>query len=301
MASRYHSLSLLAFGFTTLLSSTALADQVVVFDETWVHTPDISDSHFYVEPTPGLLDDWISPIDYTQGSIWVYLEVHSKPTDEATRFQVCFEANPTYACTNQSPPYTEVGVYEWESTFDQLWSPAGPSVDWSQGVNRFACILKDTMNGKPSADNVGDEVAALYMPTEVRMVVTVVEAGSVYEPPSSSEDPTGGETSGDGDGGSTGGGSESTTTGAEPTSADGTGADPGSTEGTTPPPGTGTDGSGGGSVDGTSGETDGSGQGDEEAGGCGCTSGQRHGVPTGLAWVLVGLAALRRGLARRLG
>ena len=45
-------------------------------------------------------------------------------------------------------------------------------VDWTLGVNKLACILKDTMNGKPSADNVGPETAALYMPTEVRMVVT---------------------------------------------------------------------------------------------------------------------------------
>ncbi|WAS92312.1 MYXO-CTERM sorting domain-containing protein [Nannocystis punicea] len=172
----------------------ARAGQLVVMDETWVHAPDLADSHYRVTPMMGVPEDWTSPIDWTQGSVWVHLEVLTKPTTQETRFQVCFEANPTYACTLQSPTYTEVGVYEWESTFAQFWSPPNEFVDWTQGVNKFACILKDTMNGKPSADNVGPETAALYMPTEVRMVITLVEPGSTYEPPAPvGEETTGGE------------------------------------------------------------------------------------------------------------
>lgn len=283
------SASSIAVALAMLVPATSLAGQVVVFDETWVHTPEIPDSHFYVEPTPGLLDDWIDPIDYTQGSIWVYLEVFSKPTAEPTRFQVCFEATPTYACTNQSPSYTEVGVYEWESTFGELWSPPGPTVDWSQGVNRFACILKDTMNNKPSADNVGPEVAALYTPTEVRMVVTVVEAGSIYESPTAS-----GESTGTGGSSGAGGSSDGGGTGA----GEGTTGEPSSTSSTAPPP-SGQDSSGGGSTAATSSsETDGAAQGSDDAGGCGCTSGGRAGAPAGLGLALLGLVAIRRRRSR---
>ncbi|MFY0535163.1 hypothetical protein [Nannocystis pusilla] len=188
----------------------ARAGQLVVMDETWVHAPDLADSHYRATPGIDVPEDWTSPIDWTQGSVWVHLEVLSKPTAQETKFQVCFEANPTYACTLQSPTYTEVGIYEWESTFAQFWSPPGEFVDWKQGVNKFACILKDTMNGKPSADNVGPETAALYMPTEVRMVITLVEPGSTYEPPA----PVGEETTG----------GEETTTG-ETTDAPGTSTD----------------------------------------------------------------------------
>ncbi len=221
----------------SLWGVTAQAGQIVVMDQTWVHAPDLADSHFRVPPMEGTPDNWVSPIDYSKGSAWVYLEVHTKPTQQETKFQVCFEATPTYACTNQSPIYTEVGTIEWETPFANFYQ--GNMVDWSKGTNKLACILKDTMNGKPSADNVGDEVSALYMPTEVRMVVTLVEAGSVYEPPiPSGEESTGGESTGgggstgggDGTGGgeSTGGGEATTTTTAtgEPTTAEPTTAEP---------------------------------------------------------------------------
>lgn len=192
-------IAIAALGFAT----EAHADQVVVLDQTWTHSPDLPDSHFRVAPQAGTPQDWTSPVDYTGGSVWVYLEVQTKPTAQETKFQVCFEATPTYACTYQSPTYTEIGTYEWETPFDGFWSPPGEYVDWTQGVNQIACILKDTMNGKPSADNVGDEVAALYTPTDVRMVVTVVEAGGIYEPPT----PTG--AGGSSSGGSEGGGADS--------------------------------------------------------------------------------------------
>lgn len=189
----------------SLLGSTALAEQVVVIDETWVHTPDMPDSHYRVSPSAETPASWVSPIDYSQGTAHVYLEVHTKPTDQPTRFQVCFEATPTYACTAQSPTYTEVGTYDWETSFADFWSPPGESVDWTLGVNKVASILKDTMNGKPSADNVGAETAALYMPTEVRLVVTIVEPGGTYTPPTPTGQGGAGGAGGHGGMGGTGG------------------------------------------------------------------------------------------------
>jgi MYXO-CTERM domain-containing protein len=227
-------------------AGAAHADQFVVLDETWDHTPDMPDSHYRVDPTPETPDDWVNGTDYSDGSAWVYLEVQTKPTDQETKFQVCFEATPTYACTAQSPTYTTVGTVEWETKFSDFWSPPNTEVDWTQGTNRIACILKDTMNNKPSADNVGDEIAALYMPTRVRMVVTIVEEGSVYVPPT----PTG-------EGGGGGGGSTTTAATTGTTSAT-TKAATTATAGPTTAASTGaggTTGSGGGS--GTSPEDDG--------------------------------------------
>jgi hypothetical protein len=180
-----------------LVSPTlAAADQFVAMDETWEHTPDLPDSHYRVKPSAETPADWTSPVDYSDGTAWVYLEVQTKPTAQETKFQVCFEATPTYACTAQSPTYTATGTYEWPTPFSDFWSPPNEYVDWSQGVNKLANILKDTMNNKPSADNVGDETAALYTPTRVRMVVTIVSAGGTYVPPT----PTGEEEGGGGAG-----------------------------------------------------------------------------------------------------
>lgn len=269
-------------------ASTASADQVVVFDETWVHTPDLPDSHYRLPPAVGTPADWVSPVDYTGGSAWVYLEVFSKPTEQETKFQVCFEATPTYACTAQSPTYTEVGVYEWETPFDAFWSPPGEAVDWTQGVNQIACILKDTENGKPSADNVGDEVAALYTPTEVRLVVTVVEAGSVYEPPTPTgsgggSSTGGGDDTGSGDGDSDGGEATGGGTTGSPSADDGPA---GTTSGPEP-------------VSGGSGDTDSAppvpaDDGNDE-GGCACTTSSQEPAAS-LLWLcaLVWLPRRRR-------
>jgi hypothetical protein len=175
--------ALAAAAIASLWSSAALADQFVVVDSTWEHTPDLADSHYRVAPLAGSPADWRKPIDYASGTAHVHLEVSTKPTDTPTKFQVCFEATPTYACTDQSPTYTAVGVLDWETPFSNFWSPPGTSVDWAKGTNKIAIILKDTKNGKPSADNVGAQTAALYTPTQVHMVVTIVAPGSTYVPP----------------------------------------------------------------------------------------------------------------------
>lgn len=195
----------------SLWSGAAFADQFVVVDSTWEHTPDLADSHYRVAPLPGSPSDWRKPVDYASGTAHVHLEVSTKPTDQPTKFQVCFEATPTYACTDQSPTYTTVGVIDWETPFSNFWSPAGTSVDWTLGTKKIAIILKDTKNGKPSADNVGAQTAALYTPTQVRMVVTIVAPGSTYVPPPPPMVDAG---PGDTDGGAGGaGGSGSTSTG----------------------------------------------------------------------------------------
>lgn len=56
-------------------------------------------------------------------------------------------------------------------------------VDWTKAVNKVALILKDDKNAKPAPENVGATRSALFMPTRVRVTVTVVSPGSTYVPP----------------------------------------------------------------------------------------------------------------------
>ncbi len=72
-------------------------------------------------------------------------------------------------------------MYTWTTPFSDFYQ--GALVDWSMGLGRIALILKDTMNGKPAPENVGEEVSSLYMPTELRVTVTLVSAGDTYVPP----------------------------------------------------------------------------------------------------------------------
>lgn len=166
-------------GALLLVASVAWADQVVVTDVTYTHSATTtSDSHYRVDPLPGTPDDWTSPVDYTKGTAVVRLEVFTKPTDTQTRFQICFEATPSYACTDQAPAYTTTGVYTWTTKFTSFYQYS--LVDWSQGTRRIALILKDTHNVKPAPENVGPDASALYMPTDLRVTVTLVSENGTY-------------------------------------------------------------------------------------------------------------------------
>lgn len=169
----------------------AHAEQFVIADATYTHSGQTtSDSHYPVTPTAETPANWQSPVDYTQGSVHVRLEVKTKPSATPTRFQICFEMKTNYCCTDQAPAYTAPGVYEWDTDVEQLWRP-GP-VDFTTGVVRSQLILKDTNNGKPSPENVGQETSALYMPTDLSVTVTVVSNGADYEPPGGPVLPSGG-------------------------------------------------------------------------------------------------------------
>ncbi|MCA9625330.1 MAG: hypothetical protein KC731_40185 [Myxococcales bacterium] len=78
----------LALGMTVAsTSAVAAAEQFVVIDETWTHSPDLADSHKRFDPSVSTPGNWVSPIDYSQGTAYVYLEVHTKPTAQETKFQ----------------------------------------------------------------------------------------------------------------------------------------------------------------------------------------------------------------------
>ncbi len=164
------------------LATTSLAAQVVVTEVTYTHSgTTTNDSHYVLPPLQGTPSNWVSPIDYSHGTAVVRLEVFTKPTTIATRFQICFEGSPSYACTNQAPAYTTTGVYTWTTPFTNFYQYS--SLNWAQGVRDIALILKDTSNGKPSPENVGATESAKYMPTQLRVTVTLVSPGSTYVPP----------------------------------------------------------------------------------------------------------------------
>lgn len=166
----------------SLIATTSSAAQVVVTDVTYTHSAQTtSDSHYMVNPLAGTPANWTSPVNYSQGSAVVRLEVLTKPTAQPTKFQICFEGSPSYACTNQAPTYTTTGVSTWTTSFPSFYQYS--SVNWAQGARRIALILKDTNNGKPAPENVGATESAKYMPTQLRVTVTLVSAGSTYVPP----------------------------------------------------------------------------------------------------------------------
>lgn len=113
-----------------LVPTRALAAQFVVTEITYEHSATTTtDSHMRVVPSPETPTNWKAPTDYaTAGKVYVRLEVFTKPSAENTRFQICFEGTPSYACTDQSPIYTKIGCTNGRPT-----SPSSTSTRWSIG------------------------------------------------------------------------------------------------------------------------------------------------------------------------
>jgi hypothetical protein len=153
----------------------AQADQFILTDVSYTHSGETTvDSHYHVDPSASTPKNWKSPVDYSTGSAHVRLEVKTKPGATPTKFQICFEGTPDYACTDQSPTYTTTGTYEWTTPFANFYF--GGTVDWSKGINKVALILKDTNNNKPQGD-------VKYVPTDLRVEVAIISPGSSFVAP----------------------------------------------------------------------------------------------------------------------
>jgi hypothetical protein len=173
--------ALLSLVAISIVSAAARADQVVVADVTYTHSADnTDDSHYRIDPKMGSPADWSSPVDFTKGSVHILVEVKTKPGATPTKFQVCFEGDPTYACTDQSPTYTETGEQEWNSPFSRFWVPANATMNWKNGIDKIALILKDT-NNMPREE-------ADYLPTELRVEIALLTQGETYTPTSGEDE-----------------------------------------------------------------------------------------------------------------
>lgn len=191
-------LSFLSFAIVLSLGLSARADQFVVTDVSYTHSKDTTeDSHYRLKPLTGTPTDWTKPVDYSKGTVHLIVDVKTKPAgDTPTKFQICFEGTPAYACTDQSPTYTKTGRVEWNAKFADFWY--GGEVDWSKGTKQVALILKDTNNNKPQGD-------PKYVPTELHVQVTLVSPGASFVPPPAAG--SGGSSGTGGSGGSVAAGS----------------------------------------------------------------------------------------------
>jgi len=146
-------------------SVTARAEQFQLADVTYTATAEnTQDSHFRVPVSSKTPEDWCSPVDYTNGSVAVQLDVLDKPSSTPTLFNVCFEGPGGAACMPYSRAYTGPGRNDFSSPFRAFWQV--DEMDWSRGVDQVALILKDQDENKRQSD-------PLFYPTRLHAVITI--------------------------------------------------------------------------------------------------------------------------------
>ncbi len=181
----------LAAAISVAASGPALADQFVLFDETFTFTKKDADesrpskSHYYVtgaKINPDRPKDWTAPVDYRNGTVHIRAEVIEKPEGGApTTWTLCYIPNKGrgngYGCTGTGI-YTEEGVYEKDVAMTEFWENG--SIVWSEGIKQMDLVIKDDSGGQGHAHKRADHEK--FFPTKMRITMIQVSAGSKYDP-----------------------------------------------------------------------------------------------------------------------
>jgi MYXO-CTERM domain-containing protein len=158
--------------------------QMVTFDVTYTVSTALPDAHYTVKPAANQPTNWRSPIDYAAGTAHFYLEVFTKPSDRPSTITVCFDGDlEAYGCTG-TKLYTTTGTHVSSAAMSSTWQYS--KIQWTRKRTEYHLVLKDDKN------NNGGRPRELYMPSKIRLVMTIVPPGGTYTPPAGSMVPDGG-------------------------------------------------------------------------------------------------------------
>jgi MYXO-CTERM domain-containing protein len=303
--------SLLALSVLLGAAAPAVAadPQLVAFDETYVQelNGNVPGETFHhgIKPAPTEPASWVTPINYSKGTAYLYMEVLEKPSKRNTLLTVCFDGpKEGYGCFD-TKTYTDVGAYETKVTMGGGSWYQYSKIAWNQRRDDYHLVVKDpalggTQGGKPASD---------YVPTKLRVVLTIVPPGGTYTPPAKGMGMAGdgGAEPGDGggapDGGASGGEDAATMkadAGSKPSggadAAAGSGGHGGGGAG-----GSGAGGSGGGEDEGGAGGSSGGGGGRRGGSAGGCSVGGGGSGGGGFALIVVAALVVVRARRRQRG
>ena len=188
--SRLGLVSLAAGTLLTLSAGQSRAAQFVLLDATFDYTWDDAmnakpnKSHFYVNEGNFLNKErpknWLSPVDYRNGTLHVRAEVFKKPAGtQTTGWTLCYIANSGgYGCAD-TDYYKSTGIFEREVKMTEFWN--NTEVQWAQGVKQIDLIYAINDSGSGHITNY-PALKDLTTPTSVRITMVQVSAGSTYDP-----------------------------------------------------------------------------------------------------------------------
>jgi hypothetical protein len=168
-----------------VLLAPALAhaqSQMVAIDVTYeANSMTTHDAHYDVKPMANQPANWRSPIDYSAGTVYIYLDVMTKPSALDTMIDVCFDGDKEgYGCIG-TDLYKDVGIHGTTAKLSTMWQYN--KVAWTQKRSLFQLVIKDKNN-----TNGGNPKTA-FLPTKLHMVLTIVPPGGTYVPPVSKPAP----------------------------------------------------------------------------------------------------------------
>lgn len=174
-----------------LVCPAVQAQQFVLFDATFTYTKEDADhskpskSHYYVQEKMLNADrpkNWVTPVDYRNGTVHIRLEVLEKPVGgAATTWSLCYipykGKQAGYGCTG-TDIYKEKGIYERDVKMTAFWQ--NDLIVWEEGIKEMHLVIKDDSGGSGHAHKRADHEK--FFPTKVRITMIQVAKGAKYDP-----------------------------------------------------------------------------------------------------------------------
>jgi uncharacterized protein (TIGR03382 family) len=133
--------------------------------------------HHLARPAPTEPASWVTPVPYYKGTVYIHQEVMTKPSARNTIITICFDGDKAgYGCID-TKTYTTTGVHETVAPITSTWQYG--AIDWAKRRSEYHLVLKDPgLGGTPGGKPVTD-----FVPSRMRIVMTIVPPGGKYTPP----------------------------------------------------------------------------------------------------------------------
>lgn len=129
-----------------VIISAVTAEQFTFFDEVLTH-----DKNSYAQPSSyGGPDNWNSPVNYTDGRVYLRYEALEKPSDKELKVQLCFwyGSNKYETCSPSSYfKYSTAGVYYKDLGTPNDWWQLNNNYDWDKKYDKARLMHKDASSG----------------------------------------------------------------------------------------------------------------------------------------------------------
>lgn len=157
-------------------------DELLVFD--WNQPVTRDHSGFAIDNPPLANGNWITPINFAQGTLHFRAEIRHMPVAQANmRLGFCFWQGEAENCSGSRVPGYDGTIVTWSVPVADLWKKAGLPVNWATSRKRNGFAVRNK-NNLPVSDKQGwdwnGEQPGDWYPLDLRFTVVVVEKGAGF-------------------------------------------------------------------------------------------------------------------------
>ena len=172
--------------FTIVVLDSSAATNLLVFDWNTPVTQAQRGFPWNDPPMASANGNWIAPINYAEGRIYLRAEIRSQPVAQTNRLQFCmwqYDFTLETCSSMRTVEGTPGNVVEWSQPIQNMWKLDGNPMDWANPRQRYGVAIKNA-SGLPVSNFSGwewnGEDPTLWYPLDMRFTVVVVPKGGTF-------------------------------------------------------------------------------------------------------------------------